>query len=572
MEDDVRGLALLLRSLEPPTLQRDEQRVVGDDGRRGADPELGQEPARFRRPRERQVTPRPRDPDVEQSPLLRDLVVRLRALRGQLARVEPGEKDRVELEPLGAVIRQQVNASGRTARKPRPQVRDELRDRSGVARKRDEQLQVLLSRLLALADPLRRRCQQPVLERYAPHLVVRCELVAAAQHLQELPRGVALEERRALEGDLRLGERRLEVGRARVQPVQDGHPVVWDTVGVQRANSLDDELELVGQRRERPRHGLGAALADRPQGLRRPAELRDEPVRELEHLGRRAVVRLEPNDGGVRIAIGQLEQVARRRSGERVDRLVVVADGADVVALAEPELEQRLLEQVHVLVLVDGERPVACLHDTERVRVALVQLDRTSEQILEVHRAALLLAAFVVAEHALHQLRRDRRLVLAETVEVRLRRQSSVLGPLDLGREVCCGRELVRHRQRVADRAERQHLRGEDLQVRHLPEERELRECRGVEGRRAHALDPQRSEPCSHRARRLVGERDREDLLGDERSGRDLVRDPVGDRGRLPRACPGQDADRPADRLCGPPLLRVQPPEDLLLVHQDVQP
>ena len=53
------------------------------------------------------------------------------------------------------------------------------------------------------------------------------------------------------------------------------------------------------------------------------------------------------------------EQVLRRSAGERVDRLVVVADDAELVARAEPELEQRLLEQVHVLVLVDGERAEA---------------------------------------------------------------------------------------------------------------------------------------------------------------------------------------------------------------------
>ena len=292
--------------------------------------------------------------------------------------------------------------------------------------------------------------------------------------------------------DLRLGERRLEVGRACVQPVEDGHPVERDAVRVQRANPLDDEVELVGERRERPRHGVGPGLARRPQRLRRPAELRDEPVREREHLGRRAVVGLEPDDRRMGIALGQLEQMARRCPGERVDRLVVVADRAEVVALAEPELEQRLLEQVHVLVLVDGERAIARLDDAERVRVALEEADRPREQILEVDGAALLLAPLVVAEHALHQLRRDRRLVLAEPVEIRLGGQAPVLRPLDLGREVCRRGELVRHRERVADRPKRQHLRREDLQVRHLPEVRELRERGGVEGRRAHALDPER--------------------------------------------------------------------------------
>ena len=58
-------------------------------------------------------------------------------------------------------------------------------------------------------------------------------------------------------------------------------------------------------------------------------------------------------------APGHLEQVARRRAGEAVDRLVVVAHDAEVVAPAEPAVEQRLLQQVDVLVLVDGEGLVA---------------------------------------------------------------------------------------------------------------------------------------------------------------------------------------------------------------------
>jgi hypothetical protein len=274
----------------------------------------------------------------------------------------------------------------------------------------------------------------------------------------------------------------------------------------------------------------------------------------------------------VRIALGQLEQMPRRRTGERVDRLVVVADRAEVVSLAEPELEQRLLEEVHVLVLVDGECAVPRLDHAQRVRVALEQADRAREQVLEVDGAALLLAPLVVTEHALHQLRRDRRLVLAEPIEIGLGRQAPVLRPLDLGREIGRSGELVRHRERVADRAERQHLRREDLQVRHLPEVRELRERGGVEGRRAHALDAERREPRPHLARGLVGERDREDLLGEKRAGRDLVRDPMRDRRRLAGARPGEDADRTPHGLRGQPLLRVQPSEDPLLVHQDAQP
>ena len=72
---------------------------------------------------------------------------------------------------------------------------------------------------------------------------------------------------------------------------------------------------------------------------------------------------------------------------KRVDRLVVVADDAEVVAVAEPQVEQRLLEQVDVLVLVDRERAVALAEGRADLRVALVQADRQLEQILEVDLA-----------------------------------------------------------------------------------------------------------------------------------------------------------------------------------------
>jgi hypothetical protein len=230
-------------------------------------------------------------------------------------------------------------------------------------------------------------------------------------------------------------------------------------------------------------------------------------------------------------------------------------------------MSSRSPSQVHVLVLVDRERAVPRLDDAERVAVALVELDRHHEQVLEVDVAVRILPPLVVAEDALHQLRWDRRVVLAQAVEVRLGRQPPVLRPLDLGREVDGGRELVRHRQRVADPAQRERLRGEHAQLLHLAEEPELRERGGVERRGTDALHAEPGEARAHLARRLVGERHCQELLGDERVGRDLVRDPVRDRRGLARARAGEDADRSAHRLRGEPLLRVERAEDDVGVH-----
>ena len=152
-----------------------------------------------------------------------------------------------------------------------------------------------------------------------------------------------------------------------------------------------------------------ARRTGRLQDLLRPAELRHEPVRELEDLRRRAVVLFEPEGAAL-----HLQQVFRGRAGEGVDRLVVVADDAELVAVAEPALEQRLLEQVDVLVLVDRERPVARAEGVCRRRVLVVEPDRQLEQVLEVDASLPLLLVLVTAKDADHQVGRDRRLVPVE--------------------------------------------------------------------------------------------------------------------------------------------------------------
>ena len=210
------------------------------------------------------------------------------------------------------------------------------------------------------------------------------------------------------------------------------------------------------------------------------------------------------------------EQVLRARAGEGVDRLVVVADRAQLVAVAEPAVEKGLLEQVHVLVLVDGERLIAAANLVQRALVGIEEPDRQLEQVLEVDPALVDLAPLVFAVDPKHEVLRNRRLVVAERAHVVGRRDAPVLRPLDLGREVGRGPEAVGPPQRVPDVAERQRLRGEDLPGRLGREELQLTQRRGVEGRAPHARDAELLEPPAHLTCRLVGERDREDLVRSE--------------------------------------------------------
>src|SRR5262249_59423163 len=153
---------------------------------------------------------------------------------------------------------------------------------------------------------------------------------------------------------------------------------------------------------------------------------------------------LEPNDLGVREPLGDAEQPPRRGTREPVDRLVVVADDAQVVAVAEPELEQRLLEQVHILVFVDGERTVPVAEHRTHALIVLVEPHGELEQVLEVDLAARLLAQLVLLVDARHQVLRDRRLGPAEPRAGLARPDSLVLGPLDLRGEVGCRPGLER--------------------------------------------------------------------------------------------------------------------------------
>src|SRR5262249_16719241 len=73
--------------------------------------ELGDEARRFSRPAQPQGSLRPGHPDVEQTTLLVDLGRRARLAGRQLLLLQPRQKDRVELEALRSVQRQELNAA-----------------------------------------------------------------------------------------------------------------------------------------------------------------------------------------------------------------------------------------------------------------------------------------------------------------------------------------------------------------------------------------------------------------------------------------------------------------------------
>ncbi len=118
----------------------------------------------------------PCNADVEQPPLLRDrLVVAERLFARELALLDPGQEDGVPLEPLGAVQRQQVNASlGAVVEAlaepgdPRPDVAGAVVELLGQD---DQAREVALPRQLTFSQVRRRRLLPAVLEGEAPDFV-----------------------------------------------------------------------------------------------------------------------------------------------------------------------------------------------------------------------------------------------------------------------------------------------------------------------------------------------------------------------------------------------------------------
>ena len=262
------------------------------------------------------------------------------------------------------------------------------------------------------------------------------------------------------------------------------------------------------------------------------------------------------------VPVGHVQQILRGRAGEGVDRLVVVADDAEIAPFAHPQVQQRRLQQVDVLELVDGERVIALAERRGDDVVLLEHADGQLEHVLEVDGVATALVVLVARVRPLHEVGRDRRRVLAERGEVPLRRDALVLRPLDLAGDVDHGNEPVGLGKGASEGAEDLSLGRQHAPDLVGPEEPELLERRGVERPGMHALDLKPGEAVAHLAGRLLGERDRQQRLRREGAGLDLVGEPAGDRRRLARAGPREDAHGSRRGLDRPFLMRVQPLED----------
>ncbi|ESU46325.1 hypothetical protein P376_5701 [Streptomyces sp. HCCB10043] len=533
------------------------------------------------------------DPDVQQAPLLLDLLVGLGVGDRHHALGQADQEHGVPFEALRGVQRRQGHPLDRRGvLGGRPFV--ELADQVGQGRPRFRRLEVLGEahqrgqRLPAVAHGARSggRAGGPALGgEHRPHL--------GGQVLRPVEQGVvAPGAGRAAQGGARLadlGPFEEPLGAAELV----GHPCVREGLLVDLGLGVDpvEHGDLAGRYArgdevaDAPGGGLGlgglvpvlrvdrlgtlVALGDQLQtvvgGL--AVGLAQEAVGEVDDLGGGAVVPDQLDDGRPGVAGAEVQQVVGGGPGEGVDRLAGVADDAEVVPVADPEVEQPLLERADVLVLVDDEVLVLAAHVVGDVSPVLEDADHQQQHVLEVDHRAVALELFVRGV----DLGEDRR--VAGGVPLGLGDGRRVvggdglgdLGPLDLAGDVpqlgAVEPELAAG-GRLGDQL---HLPlqqpGQLATDCFRPEILELPERGGVEGPRLDAGRAELAEAAAHLSGGPVGERDGEHRGGLEDARPHPVRDAVGDRAGLARTRSGQHAHRSVQGERNLALLGVEPVE-----------
>ncbi len=243
----------------------------------------------------------------------------------------------------------------------------------------------------------------------------------------------------------------------------------------------------------------------------------------------------------------------RVRAVPAVDRLVGVADDAQVGASGAPGLEQVQLQGVDVLELVDeemAELPVLHFGDARVFEHGSCAQD---EHVVEVDEGSLALDPLVALVDRGNRARRERRAASRSLGFRRVVRRVDHprLGPLDLGGD-------IRRLRRCTGTGAPGRLRDEGRQDRRLAIEQRRRRLALVtpalaqlgEGDRVEGagggLAPQSesAEAGAELARGLASERDDEHVAGISGLGGEAIGHPPGEHSGLPGPRPRQDAQR----------------------------
>ena len=291
----------------------------------------------------------------------------------------------------------------------------------------------------------------------------------------------------------------------------------------------------------------------------------DEPVGCGENVGRRAVVLLQADDLRAGEVAFEAQDVGDFGAAPGIDRLVVVADAAQIAARLGEELQPFVLRLVGVLIFVDEDVAETVAVAGEHVGLVAEDHQHVEQQVAEV--------AGVEGLQALLILRVEFRPAPGgegfRFARVDLGRgPAAVLPAVDESGELARGPALLVEVRRADQLLHDSQLvvgvedgevgmESDELGVasKHFGRDR----VEGAEPR--HPLDRSAGnggDPVLHLARGLVGEGDRQDMAGPRLPSRDEMSESRRQRGRLAGACSGEDEDRPFRREHGLALRGVE--------------
>ncbi|GBC83002.1 hypothetical protein HRbin10_02140 [bacterium HR10] len=221
-------------------------------------------------------------------------------------------------------------------------------------------------------------------------------------------------------GDAPPHEFDLQLHRMVMRPIEHGDLRERHPFFVQLQNARGDEGRLLVDILRGHKSGLRSIGTPRAQRLRElPLVVADGGVGQSQDLWRAAIVRLQAVDARVRIALGELVDVAEIGPAPAVDRLAVVADDHDVAVPPGQPIHDLRLQTVRVLIFVHEDVLELLGVEGFDLRVLREQSPPIHEQVIVIHHILAPLALGVLPRDAL-DLRQQR-------LEVREAREDDLL-------------------------------------------------------------------------------------------------------------------------------------------------
>ena len=298
-----------------------------------------------------------------------------------------------------------------------------------------------------------------------------------------------------------------------------------------------------------------------PERLAQPSlVVGDERRRGAQDVGRGAVVALQADHPGAGEIALEAQDVADLGAAPRIDRLVVVADAAQVPVRLRQEAQPQVLGHVGVLVFIHQDVAEPALVSGEDLGVVLKQREGVQKQVAEIGGVHGLQAVLVVAIQGQHPATAG---VRAFRVRDPVRRQAAVLPALD-DAEHGAGRQALLvdavGLDELLDQPELVVL-VEDGEIGRQPDGLGVgaQDARpqGMEGAHPPALHRPRQEdgdPVPHLARRPVGKRHRQHLAGPGQAADQDVGEAADQHPGLAGAGAGEHQHRSLRGLDGGPL------------------